>query len=576
MNKVALFYLALAAYPVLAQLTVEQKVVDFQTAQAVYAKRYAPYEWKKQAFGFDALDSAPWLDRVRKSKDDLEFYEILAEFTARLNDTHSSFRVGSSFVADLGIVVDIYDGKLLIEAINRVALPLALFPFQVGDELVTLDGKIMEEYLTEFGRLYSYGNPQTARRNNADLITFRRQSRIPRAVELGDSAIAVIRRANGDLETYTLPWVKSGFPLRNIGSVPSPKLSAGSRAASDESVPEYMKLIQEIRNWRADDLTALEGTTYDEETGEQKPRRYLLGLGARAPVFALPANFVQRLGRSPADFHFSGVYESNGLKIGYLRVPAFVNFATSLRELADEIAFFQQNTDGLVVDVMRNGGGDCYMLSLASYLIPTPNFFFFGEEVRATLDRINSFQFALENSRRANAPQWVLDLYTAYLDQLTTAYRSNRGRTGPIPACSISFENDPARDRSGNIIAYNKPLIILVDEFSISAADIFPAMMQDNRRGVIVGTRTSGGGGSVSGWPLLYSESITTNTNSLVVRKQPIVTADLPTAPYVENIGTRPDIPLDYMTRDNLMSRGRPFVDAFTQIIADQIKSTGK
>ena len=61
-----------------------------------------------------------------------------------------------------------------------------------------------------------------------------------------------------------------------------------------------------------------------------------------------------------------------------------------------------------------------------------------------------------------------------------------------------------------------------------------------------------------------------------MVRKQPIVTPDLPTAPYVENIGTRPDIPLDYMTRDNLINRGRPFVDAFTQIIVDQIKSAGK
>ncbi len=576
MNKAALYCLAFAAYPAVAQLTLEQKVVDFQTMQAIYAKRYAPYEWKKQAFGFDALDSAPWLDRIRRSKDDLEFYEILAEFTARLNDTHSSFRVSSTFVADLGVVVDIYDGKLLIEAINRAALPLARFPFQVGDELVTLDGKTMGEYLTEFGRLYSYGNPQTARRNNADLITFRRQSRIPRAVELGDSAAAVIRRANGDLETYTIPWTKSGFPLRNVGPVPSPKLSAAPRAASDESVPEYMKLLREIRNWRADDLTAMEGTIYDEETGEMKPRRYLLGVGSRAPVFALPANFVQRLGRSPADFHFSGVYESNGLKIGYLRVPGFVTFATSLRELAEEIAFFQQNTDGLVVDVMRNGGGDCYMLSLASYLIPTPGFYFFGEELRATLDRINSFQSALDNARRSNAPQWVSDLYGTYLDQLKSAYQSNRGRTGPIPACDFSFESDPARDRSGNIIAYNKPLVILVDEFSISAADIFPAMMQDNRRGVIVGMRTSGGGGSVSGWPLLYSESLTSNTNTLVVRKQPIVTPDLPTAPYVENIGTRPDITLDYMTRDNLMNRGRPFVDAFTQIMVDQIKSAGK
>ena len=32
----------------------------------------------------------------------------------------------------------------------------------------------------------------------------------------------------------------------------------------------------------------------------------------------------------------------------------------------------KQNTDGLVVDVMRNTGGGCYMFAAASYLIPYP------------------------------------------------------------------------------------------------------------------------------------------------------------------------------------------------------------
>ncbi len=85
--------------------------------------------------------------------------------------------------------------------------------------------------------------------------------------------------------------------------------------------------------------------------------------------------------------------------------------------------------------------------------------------------------------------------------------------------------------------------------------------------------RTSGGGGSVSSWPSgIYSESNASNTNTLVVRKAPIVTPDLPTAPYVENIGARPDIQLDYMTRDNLMNNGKTFVDQFTAILLDLIQ----
>ncbi len=98
-------------------------------------------------------------------------------------------------------------------------------------------------------------------------------------------------------------------------------------------------------------------------------------------------------------------------------------------------------------------------------------------------------------------------------------------------------------------------------------------MMQDNRRGAIVGMRTSGGGGSVSSWPLFYSEASFRNTNSLVVRREPIATPDLPAAPYVENIGVRPDVELDYMTRENLLTRGQPFVDAFTRILVDRIRA---
>jgi hypothetical protein len=56
-----------------------------------------------------------------------------------------------------------------------------------------------------------------------------------------------------------------------------------------------------------------------------------------------------------------------------------------------------------------------------------------------------------------------------------------------------------------------------------------------------------------------------------MTRREPIVTTDLPTAPYIENIGVRPDIELDYMTRENLMNRGTPFVNAFTRILLDQI-----
>jgi len=122
----------LVAVPASAQLTVEQKIHDFENIAAVYAKRYAPYEWKKELFGFDLFDIGPWLDRVARSSDDLEFFEIALEYVASLNDTHSSFAMPSSFLADLGFTVDIYDGKVLIDSINRTRLPAFQYHWPSG------------------------------------------------------------------------------------------------------------------------------------------------------------------------------------------------------------------------------------------------------------------------------------------------------------------------------------------------------------------------------------------------------------------------------------------------------------
>jgi hypothetical protein len=134
-----------------------------------------------------------------------------------------------------------------------------------------------------------------------------------------------------------------------------------------------------------------------------------------------------------------------------------------------------------------------------------------------------------------------------------------------------------AKDADGNVVAYTKPLIVLVDDFSISAGDIFPAMLQDNQRGPLVGTRTNGAGGSISGWAAgIYSESSTTNTNTLVTRIAPVEIPGYPIAHYVENIGAHADIPLEYMTRENLLSRGRGFVEGFTQAILEQIRADSR
>lgn len=561
-----------------AQLSPDQRSQDFQNLVALYAKRYAPYDWKRQALKFDAFDIRPWLDRINAAQSDLEFFEIEAEYVANLQDTHSGFQMTSSFRANLGMTVDIYDGKVLIDSINRVLLPASNYPFQIGDELVSVDGVSVEDWIQRISTWRRYGNPVHTRRVAAAQITFRNQVTFPRAIDIGDFAAVVIRRASGDLESYIIPWTKSGLPVMNVGPVPFPKPTHLEIQATRE--PTYYEGIDELHNYRLrdDDPILTQVPWAKDENGT--PRTYVLGVGSLTPIFraGFPSNFVQRLGRVPSEFHYSGTYLADGLTIGYLRIPSFSppNLATAVSELREEISYLEQNTDGLVIDVTRNPGGGCYMIDVAATLIPYP-FYFFGEELRPTQALLNSFYAQLETAQLTGAPQWVIDTYQLYFDEVKAAFNTNRGMTRPIAACRQSGSTAPqiTNDNPPAPVAYTKPMIVLIDEFSISAADIFPAMIQDNGRALLVGSRSSGGGGSVSSWPTgFYSESVSTNTNSLVVRKNPIQTPEYPTAPYVENIGARPNVPLNYMTRENLLNGGRTYVNQFTEILSALINNS--
>src|SRR5258707_14044536 len=110
-------------------LTPAQKEADFKYLVSLYQTFYAPLEWKKQLFGFDASNVGPWLQKVTSAKTDLDFFEVCAEFISGLNDTHVQFTLPSDFNAQLGFGVDIYDGVPLIDTINRVLLPASRYPF---------------------------------------------------------------------------------------------------------------------------------------------------------------------------------------------------------------------------------------------------------------------------------------------------------------------------------------------------------------------------------------------------------------------------------------------------------------
>jgi len=169
----------------------------------------------------------------------------------------------------------------------------------------------------------------------------------------------------------------------------------------------------------------------------------------------------------------------------------------------------------------------------------------------------------LTSAQLSNAPPQIIQNLQNNYDEVLRAYNEERGRSAPV-----SLNSTGSLTLNPSPVAYTKPLLVLVDEFSASGADMFPAVLQDNNRATLFGMRTMGAGGSVVGFnATAYTESFFRITVSLMNRGHLIQTPDFPPAPYIENIGVRPDIVQDYMTRTNLLTGGSSFVQAFTAAI---------
>jgi hypothetical protein len=518
-------------------------MADFRNLTDLYARRYAGLEWKLKLLKFDALDLAPWIARVNSAASDLDFYDLMVEYVSDLQDAHDQYFLPSDFEAYLGFGVDIYDGKLTIDSIDRSSLPAAQYPFQIGDQLVSVDGKSSADLMKLFSKYVSGGNPRTVERLAAELITDRYQFAYPYAPQVGDSAEVVVLRQDGNTETYTIPWQKSGTPLTVLGRSAGPRTNAAKERAvpGRQGIPYYQQFLQQIRNY------ALPGEIN------------VVGFGALKPVFQLPNSFVQRLGKHSYDSYYSGTFlAEDGLHhIGYLRIPDFDY--PSMSDLDKEIRYFQANTDALVVDIMRNPGGSvCNAEAVLSRLAKMP---FQGASAERRVDWMDivGVNQAMAEAEYEGADDDTMAQLKLYQTEYHDAFLNNAGRTRALPLCGGGVMREPAAN------AYSKPVLVLVDEMSASAADIFAAMAQDNSIAPLFGYRTMGAGGSPEDdYAGVYSEGDATVTRSLVVRPQMIATADYPSTQYIENVGVRPETVLDYMTFENLVNHGSSFVSAFS------------
>jgi len=602
MKKFATLALLLFTSTSFAQLTHQQKVTDFKALAGLYDKNYSPYYWEVKAFGYDLLQLQPWLDQVNASNDDLSFYDICVRYVASLQDSHDEFILPSYYEAWLPITADIYSGKVLIDGIDRTVLDPATYPFSIGDELLAVDGKSVADWVAVLGA-YSVngsGNPVSRNRLAVAIILDRYQGFYTYAnkVQAGQVSSVVIR-SGGKVASYAMAWESDGvLELTEEGPVPNPSASATTRAGSAQGAVarSIREAAKAARNpWGAwtgrraapaavrNASMVPKAMQRHQNFGHLKPGHAVAGsiepFGSILPAFNPPPGFQLRLGAGPNDEFLTGTFPVGNRTIGFIRIPSFepLDYANAFAQFQQETSFFQQNTSGLVIDVMNNGGGNgCYTQNLVQYLSPKP-FQALPAELRATEEWILDYESLLFAQEEAGVDENDINLVIGYIEEIEQALMQNRGLSGPVPILNpVSCYGvggaiyPPATDESGNNIAYTKPIVLLTNNFTLSAAEVFAAELQDIKRVTVYGVRTDGGGGNVIEFDYNdgpYSEGTSRVTQSLLIRNHNISVPGLPSAPYIENFGVVPDVVADYQTKTNLLTGGQPFVNGFSSLI---------
>ena len=96
----------------------------------------------------------------------------------------------TDYLATIGLGVDLYDERALIDSIDRSDLPSFRYRFEIGDEVISVDGESAASWIDRISRQQSFANGRATRRWALDQWFYRDQVVMPRAPEIGVSLIA--------------------------------------------------------------------------------------------------------------------------------------------------------------------------------------------------------------------------------------------------------------------------------------------------------------------------------------------------------------------------------------------------
>ncbi len=248
---------------------------------------------------------------------------------------------------------------------------------------------------------------------------------------------------------------------------------------------------------------------------------------------------------------------ATGRRVGFLRIPNFMvdgqTYKQQLESYAKALDDLQQQSDVLILDITFNDGGNVEYGAAILALLMDDEFPSYRYRFLASAAELEVWSTISSNKSISAAER---DQVRGVADAIRGAMRHEVRLTK-----SVSFVGE----RQTGHGRYTKPILLLTNEFTASAADIFAVYMQDTGRATLVGQSTMGAGSK--------ARRLTLPESGIQVR-MPRVLFCRPDGAVIENVGASPHARYDIQIEDLISdySKLREFALRTAESLVDEEK----
>ncbi len=517
----------------------DKMLSDLDVIHNAFEVGYAPKEWKQSYAGWN-LDV-----EILKAKEKIQttpimtpkiYQHIIRNFFNSTKDYHVSVTFWSTESATLPFLIKEVNGKYFISHIDSEKLSPSIFSIHVGDELISFDGVPIDEAFQMFLKNEVRNATEATDRGYAEFFFTHRLGTAGHVVPRGPVMVGIKSIFSEKVKNHQLIWTYAPEKITNHykSILDKPKSKPSLNEKSDvlhNAVARHHMLspLYELKKAAPGNLKMAPGT-----------------LGVRESC-------IPELGKiwwksDNSNFFHSYLYENDQKQlIGYIRIPHYIGFEGDIKEFEQIIQLFEERADALVIDQIDNPGGFIFFTyALASMLTDQPlitprhRMAITQDDVAAALNVIPIFEKIDDDAEAVEifgetffgfpVSHQMIQFFLNYFNFIVSEWNAGRTLTEPYFLYSLDRINPHP------YVQFSKPILLVINSMDISCGDFFPAIMQDNKKATLFGTRTAGAGGYVNAmsFPNRHGIQFFSYTGSIAER--------IDTNP-IENLGVTPDIP---------------------------------